>query len=84
MRASPSLDRVMVLTYITFSKGFNSYKDIKTHIGEAMKYYKSWQRDKSNLILKAYAINTLFVAPFPRFFFRINLFFRKIQKMFDK
>jgi len=40
MGASPSLDRVMVLTYIKFSKGFNNYKDIKTHIGEAMKYYK--------------------------------------------
>jgi hypothetical protein len=36
--ASPSLDTVMVLTYIKFNRGFNTYKGIKAYIGEAMKY----------------------------------------------
>jgi len=74
----------MVLAYIKFSKEFNTYKAIKTHVEEAIKYYKNWQRDKSNLISNAYPNKHPFVCFFPRFFFRMNLFFRKMQKMFDK
>jgi len=97
MGASPSLDRVMVLTYIKFTKEFNTYdqkpppgvpvdppypetriKDIKTHIEEPMKYYKNWQRDKSNLISNGYPISTLLDASWmllPAFFLPYESFF---------
>jgi hypothetical protein len=74
MGASPSLDRVTVSTRIKFSEGFNTYKTIKTHVEEAIKYYKSWQIDKSNLISNAYPASTLLDAS-SRFFSSISIFF---------
>jgi len=79
MGASLSLVRVMVSTYIKFNEGFNTYKAIKTHAEEAIKYYKSWQRDKSNLISNVYPISTLLDAS-SRVFSSISIFFQKNAK----
>jgi len=79
MGASLSLVRVMVSTYIKFNEGFNTYKAIKTHAEEAIKYYKSWRRDKSNLISNVYPISTLLDAS-SRVFSSISIFFQKNAK----
>jgi len=64
----------MASTYIKFSEGFNTYKAIKTPVEEAIKYYKSWQRDKSNLISNGYPISTLLNAS-SRVFSSVSIFF---------
>ena len=78
-----SLVRVMVSTYIKFGGGFSTYKAIKTHVEEAIKCYKNWQRDKSNLMSNGYPISTLLDAS-SCVFSSVSIFFRKMQKMFDK